>query len=124
MATVHPSRMGLVPTSGDDRHSRVERDSYGTPVDSNRRRASPDYNEYRRPSPPRNTDYHPDDRDNSSHGYRSSGRTAPDFMERYVSIVACLQLRIVICHDSRRLQREEASVDIWPPSPKAPIRSL
>ncbi|KAJ4483875.1 DUF926-domain-containing protein [Lentinula aciculospora] len=86
------------------------------------RRASPKYEDYRRQSPPRDGSAHrrqadsmyPNrkdrglDRDTPPHnGYpssRNSGGT--DFFE------------------SRRLRRETMTVNIWPPSPKAPARDL
>ncbi|KAF8828661.1 hypothetical protein HHX47_DHR3000071 [Lentinula edodes] len=86
------------------------------------RRASPKYEDYRRASPPRDDPPHkmqgenmyPDRKDRGldrgpppHSGYvpsRSGG--SADFFE------------------SRRLQRESMTVDIWPPSPKAPTREL
>ncbi|KAI0930074.1 hypothetical protein AcV5_006874 [Taiwanofungus camphoratus] len=81
------------------------------------RRASPEYSEYRRPSPPREREgsvpaqapwrqqenMYPGRRERPPHNGYGGGA---DFM------------------DSRRLQRESRSFSIWPPSPKAPARNL
>ncbi|KAJ3795375.1 ras-induced vulval development antagonist-domain-containing protein [Lentinula aff. detonsa] len=168
MATVHPSRLGLVPQDSsthrrspsprpsrrssspkrssktDARNYRARHDddrdrdrysgreseynrgrSHGRSRDRDRaenRRASPQYEDYRRPSPPRDhptpqrqgENMYPNrkdrdlDRDPPPHNAYSSSRSGggADFLE------------------SRRLQRETLSVDIWPPSPKAPARQL
>ncbi|KAF9050443.1 ras-induced vulval development antagonist-domain-containing protein [Panaeolus papilionaceus] len=153
MATVHPSRMRLIPEQlreahrGDSRtrspsprrrsrsprrtRSRTpdrerererdrgrdrDRDDKGRTEyrDSDRRRASPQYDDYRRPPPPHMSDnrgghdnMYPPRQDRGGHitavPYGSAGA---DFME------------------SRRLQREASVVDIWPPSPKEPARAL
>ncbi|KAK0195144.1 ras-induced vulval development antagonist-domain-containing protein [Armillaria mellea] len=151
MAMVHPSRMGLVPrdpeTSKNDRRrgrspsprrsrrspaptrsrSRDHKDrgwhedraqgkefKYRDDRRSNaERRASPEYDDYRRPEVNRDTPWrqpenmYPTRRgggDSGSYGGPKAG--GADFME------------------GRRLQRESMSVNVWPPSPKAPARSL
>ncbi|KAF8647052.1 hypothetical protein AX16_006889 [Volvariella volvacea WC 439] len=75
------------------------------------RRRSPEYNDYRRPSPLRGRDDSPPprrDQGNAYYGRRDYGRDynlGPEFLE------------------SRRTQRENVQVNIWPQSPKAPTRS-
>ena len=104
------------------------------------RRASPDYSDYRKPSPPRV-------REGSApappHGgapwrqqenmYPSRGGRHPqyggfgggsDFLERCVYFVG-LRINLSMLKDSfssRRQQREASTVTVWPPSPKAPTR--
>ncbi|OSX66060.1 hypothetical protein POSPLADRAFT_1043561 [Postia placenta MAD-698-R-SB12] len=117
-----------------DRHSRSSRrDREHRESDERRerdkpRRASPEYNEYRRPSPPRERDgpvpaqapwrhqdnMYPRGRDNGTNGAYGGGA---DFMERYVS------QPVSLIH-YRRLQRESMTVNVWPPSPKEPAREL
>ncbi|KAL4074082.1 ras-induced vulval development antagonist-domain-containing protein [Scleroderma citrinum] len=169
MATVHPSRMGLVPQDSyyaDRRRARsrsrsprnrdstrLERDGRGDGQEGNRdraggrerssdrrprsssrqrdhsasrsrdrerdgrnyqdrRRPSPEYLDYRRPASPgpaapwkQQENMYPNrgHRDRPPHGYGGGGA---DYM------------------DSRRLQRENSSASIWPPSPKEPVRPL
>ncbi|KAI1795610.1 ras-induced vulval development antagonist-domain-containing protein [Ganoderma leucocontextum] len=103
-----------------EREERRERDK-----DSGRRRASPEYGDYRRPSSPRGKEV---DRDGGKDGdvgaekapwkqqenmYPNRGGRQPqyggygggaDFME------------------GRRLQRETSTIIMWPPSPKEPTR--
>ncbi|KAG6861942.1 hypothetical protein C0995_009892 [Termitomyces sp. Mi166 len=101
---------------GDDRRGR---DEYATDNDregrSERRRASPQYDDYRRPAPPPEDQSQapwrqPENMSSHRNGNRPPYAGGPsgggDFME------------------SRRLQRESQVVDIWPPSPKAPARDL
>ncbi|KAK0455474.1 ras-induced vulval development antagonist-domain-containing protein [Desarmillaria tabescens] len=151
MAMVHPSRMGLVPRDpepsqndrrrgrtpsprrprrsptptrsrsrdrrGRGRHEdRSQRDEYehrGDRRTNVERRASPEYDDYRRPESGREAPWrqpenmYPNRRgggDSGFHGGSKGGGT--DFME------------------SRRLQRESMTVNVWPPSPKAPARSV
>ncbi|KAF8815356.1 DUF926-domain-containing protein [Phlegmacium glaucopus] len=167
MATIHPSRMGLIPhdmrstkterlrgrspsprrsrrspspptrpSRSRDRDSgrvRTTRDSYENDRKersrsndgrregrrrSESRRKSPQYEDYRRTLPPPPVDssapwrqqperMYPGRGDQPRHGgpiYGSGG--GADFME------------------SRRAQREAQTVNIWPPSPKAPAREL
>ncbi|KAH0589572.1 hypothetical protein H2248_005309 [Termitomyces sp. 'cryptogamus'] len=99
----------------DDRRGR---DEYARDSDregrSERRRASPQYDDYRRPAPqPENQSRAPWRQPENMYSNRNSGSRpsyaggpsgGSDFME------------------SRRLQRETQVVDIWPPSPKAPAR--
>ncbi|KAJ7594517.1 ras-induced vulval development antagonist-domain-containing protein [Mycena floridula] len=118
MATVHPSRMALVPQdpisksnrgrspsprsgSQDKFRDRRDRGRENTDAKDNReRRASPQYEDYRKAAPvPQENMY----QRNRPAEFRSGGG---DFME------------------SRRLQRESMTVNVWPQSPKAPARSL
>ncbi|KAK7473171.1 hypothetical protein VKT23_001270 [Stygiomarasmius scandens] len=103
-----------------DRNSSRERDRDRNGRDANRR-ASPEYDDYKRPQPsedsgapwrrPENMYPNRRDRDlpphnDGGHRDRRGGESGGDFLE------------------SRRMQRESATVDIWPRSPKAPARSL
>ncbi|KAF9260118.1 DUF926-domain-containing protein [Marasmius fiardii PR-910] len=166
MATVHPSRLGLVPQSSQDRtrgrpqspprrssyrsqsrsRSRdqrdrdvgsekrnwrrdegresgggghTERDDYRSRRsdrdDNSRngyrgenRRGTPEYEDYRGPSegtPARQESMYPNRRSRDN-DYLPRGGGGSDWLE------------------SRRLQRESRTVDIWPPSPKEPMREL
>ncbi|KAF8893467.1 ras-induced vulval development antagonist-domain-containing protein, partial [Infundibulicybe gibba] len=153
MATIHPSRLGLVPQdppiyyasqgrspsptpprsrSRDrdrdrdrdrnttrerpphegSRRGRDDRDRPPHDHDTQRRRGSPQYEDYRRPAPPlpsvaeaqapwrQQENLYP----NRRGGEFSGGGS--DFLE------------------SRRVQRENGVADPWPPSPKAPARGL
>ncbi|KAH7920711.1 DUF926-domain-containing protein [Leucogyrophana mollusca] len=160
MATIHPSRMGLVPQDTKDQYPgrrrgrspsprarsprRETRDHRDRDTDrdadkdrrdrdsrrdrsrdrdrSDRRRASPVYSDYRRaPTPPANDggdapwrkqeNMYPNrqQRDRPPHTGGSFGPPnggGSEYME------------------SRRLQRETSTINIWPPSPKAPARVL
>ncbi|KAK0225635.1 ras-induced vulval development antagonist-domain-containing protein [Armillaria fumosa] len=151
MAMVHPSRMGLVPRDPEpsqndrrrgrspsprrsrrsptptrsrsrdrkdrgwheDRAQGKEYEHRGDRRSNAERRASPEYDDYRRPEANRDAPWrqpenmYPTRRgggDSGSYGGPKSG--GADFME------------------GRRLQRKSMSVNVWPPSPKAPARSL
>ncbi|KAF9024566.1 DUF926-domain-containing protein [Hymenopellis radicata] len=122
MATVHPSRMGLVPKRQRSRSLDRHGNDNNGPSSSRKteRRASPAYDDYRRPPPPPPSEptapwrqpenMYPNRRADvkSTEGiYNKGGQGGgSDFME------------------SRRLQREGSSANVWPPSPKAPARSL
>ncbi|KAK0213099.1 ras-induced vulval development antagonist-domain-containing protein [Desarmillaria ectypa] len=151
MAMVHPSRMGLVPRDPEtsqidhrrgrtlsprrsrrsptptrsrsrDRRDRgkhedkSQRDEYEHRGDRKinvERRASPEYDDYRRPETGREAPWrqpenmYPTRRGGGNSGfYGGSKGGGADFME------------------GRRLQRESMTVNVWPPSPKAPARSL
>ena len=109
------------------------------------RRASPEYGDYRRPSPGRGR---ADEKDGRRDGegaeerapwrqqenmYPSRGGRHPqyggfgggsDFLERCVYFVG-LRINLSMLKDSfssRRQQREASTVTVWPPSPKAPTR--
>ncbi|KAJ3772812.1 ras-induced vulval development antagonist-domain-containing protein [Lentinula raphanica] len=109
----------------DDRSRGRNRDRERAMDRGERRRASPKYEDYGRPSSPRNDSAprqqgenmypnrdRPDfGRDPPPHNGYASSRSGggADFFERHVF---------------RRLQRETMTVNIWPPSPKAPARDL
>lgn len=119
MATVHPSRMGLVPQDSKDthlarRHARSrdrERER-----SRERRRASPEYTDYKRPTTPppaeapwrSQENLYPDRhrRDRPPHAGGSYGGGGSEYLE------------------SRRAQRDGSTLSIWPPSPKAATRTL
>ncbi|KAG1758825.1 ras-induced vulval development antagonist-domain-containing protein [Suillus occidentalis] len=119
MATVHPSRMGLVPQDPKDtylarRHARSrdrERDR-----SRERRRASPEYTDYKRPTtpPPAEAPWRSQEnlypnrqgRDRPPHTGGSYGGGGSEYLE------------------SRRAQRDSSTLSIWPPSPKAATRTL
>ncbi|KAF5357295.1 hypothetical protein D9758_005870 [Tetrapyrgos nigripes] len=115
------------------RDSRRDRDSSSGKHDTNERdtnrRGSPEYDDYRRTErsedsgvpgrrpenmypdrrgrePERDAPPHNDGYSGNYRGRRGGGEVGTDFL------------------DSRRIQRESATVDIWPPSPKGPTRSL
>ncbi|KAF5385787.1 hypothetical protein D9615_002620 [Tricholomella constricta] len=99
----------------DERESRRDRDLDGP---NDRRRASPQYDDYRRPAPSEPEGQAPWRQLENMYPNRNAGRDRPphaggsygggaggsDFME------------------SRRLQRENQTVNVWPRSPKAPAR--
>ncbi|PPQ99667.1 hypothetical protein CVT24_009739 [Panaeolus cyanescens] len=99
---------------GRDRDRDRDRDDRGRydHREPERRRASPQYDDYRRPPPPHMADdkghdaMYPPRQDRYKHVNVPYGSAGSDFME------------------SRRLQREAIVVDIWPPSPKEPAREL
>ncbi|KAJ6623383.1 ras-induced vulval development antagonist-domain-containing protein [Mycena sp. CBHHK59/15] len=104
MATVHPSRAALVPKDSAARSRDVHRGAH---------RGSPEYEDYRRPLPPQDSQAPWRQQDNSNtrdrpphYGGNPYGGGGGDMME------------------SRRKKREAAVVDIWPPSPKVPAREL
>ncbi|KAJ6455839.1 ras-induced vulval development antagonist-domain-containing protein [Mycena sanguinolenta] len=123
MAFVHPSRAGLVPKDSDAHSERARRRSPSprrrrspSPRRSRsrerERRASPAYDDYKRPLPPQESEV-PWRQENSRDGGSGHGRNSyggggggSDFME------------------SRRAKRDATVVNIWPPSPKAPARDL
>ncbi|KAJ7694111.1 ras guanine nucleotide exchange factor domain-containing protein [Mycena rosella] len=123
MATIHPSRAALVPKDSaaySDRRQRrspsPRRHRSPSPRRSRSRertnRASPEYDDYKRPLPPQDSQA-PWRQDNSSgrdrpphHGGNAYGAGGGDMM------------------DSRRVKRDATVVNIWPPSPKAPAREL
>ncbi|KAH8814600.1 ras-induced vulval development antagonist-domain-containing protein [Flagelloscypha sp. PMI_526] len=111
MAAIHPSRMGLIdPSLRDSRlsspSSREERGRHRLPRSRSRspdrrsrsrdRRRSPDYGEYQKRSRP----------SEDSYGRGPRGGSGNEWL------------------DQRRKQRENAKVDPWPPSPKAPAQEL
>ncbi|KAF8212497.1 ras-induced vulval development antagonist-domain-containing protein [Mycena galopus ATCC 62051] len=124
MASVHPSRAALVPKDPEPRSS--ERYRRRSPSPRRRRspsprrshsrerertnRASPEYEDYRRPLPPQESQApwrQEGSRDRAPHyGGNSYSGGGTDFME------------------SRRAKRDATVVNIWPPSPKAPARDL
>ncbi|KAJ7172715.1 DUF926-domain-containing protein [Mycena filopes] len=130
MASVHPSRAGLVPKDSPayaDRHrprspsprrrrSPSPRRRTPSPRRSRSRertnRASPEYDDYKRPLPPQELQvpWHQDGsgtRDRPPHyAGNAYGGGGGDMM------------------DSRRAKRDATVVDIWPPSPKAAARDL
>ncbi|KAF5377739.1 hypothetical protein D9757_009381 [Collybiopsis confluens] len=171
MATVHPSRMGLVPQDSSsrrrhspsprrrsrptpspprrsrsrsrDRESRAKYDhnrggdrgdrngyrhsshhqddhdrgrrrspSLSRNGDGGERRASPQYDDYRRPRTPPREDSAGASGAKNMYPNRNPNHAVPrggggsDFFE------------------SRRMQRDNATVDVWPSSPKAPVREL
>jgi hypothetical protein len=93
------------------------------------RRPSPEYSEYRRPTPPHIQDgaaaapwrqqenMYPSRRDRMPLSGSDSG-----FLEGYVNYI---HINFTHSHSSfsRRQQREQNSFSIWPPSPKVPARS-
>ncbi|TEB28470.1 DUF926-domain-containing protein [Coprinellus micaceus] len=147
MATIHPSRMGLVPHNGsssaqnerkgrsrsrdreDARHggysdrrdngygrrdNGYERRDGGYERRDNERRPSPSYDDYRRQPPPHLAhssqppprNMYPNRGGGYGGGRPPGGMGNSDWFE------------------SRRAQREGMTVDVWPPSPKEPSRSL
>ncbi|KAJ7715949.1 DUF926-domain-containing protein [Mycena maculata] len=117
MASVHPSRAALVPKDSPAYSERYRRRS-PSPIPSPRRRspsprrtnrASPEYEDYKRPLPPQESQV--PWRQESSGGrdrppHYGGGGMNGDMMQ------------------SRRAKREATVVNIWPPSPKAPAREL
>ncbi|QRV89805.1 Ras-induced vulval development antagonist domain-containing protein [Ceratobasidium sp. AG-Ba] len=127
MATIHPSRLGLVPSgashspppserrrsrSRDRRDSRYEhrsddrRNRSSSPHrQRTERRTSPAYAAYeRRPTSPRRQDAYGDGAHRASGWSVTGGGSGLDFLE------------------SRRQQRLNSTLSIWPPSPKHPER--
>ena len=107
-----------------EREERRERDR------DRQRRASPEYSEYRRPTPPREGSAPAPWRqqENMYPRGRDVGRFVAggaDFMERYVALfnqLVYFECLFRLC--SRRQQRENSTLSIWPPSPRAPTRDL
>lgn len=172
MATVHPSRMSLVPKDSRNAYpdypererrrvrSRSPRDRQGRSRSRDRylnsdskRRSSPAYDDYRRSSPRRSPpreeskapwrqqeNMYPNrrgqgERDRPPHvggsygGGWTGGGGGSDYMEGCVKqLVSSLFISRVfltfVAAPSRRQQREVATVNVWPPSPKAPAREL
>ncbi|KAF8953998.1 ras-induced vulval development antagonist-domain-containing protein [Flammula alnicola] len=169
MATVHPSRMGLIPQDMRETHSDRTRGRSPSPRRSHRspspvrsrsrdrergkddgrgrdsgydgdrrggradsrdrgrdgyrpteaRRASPKYDDYRRPPPPAGGESSAPWRQQDSiypgkHDYHRGG--APYGAGAGAGGAGFLE--------SRRAQREAQTVNVWPPSPKAPAREL
>ncbi|KAJ7135012.1 ras-induced vulval development antagonist-domain-containing protein [Mycena crocata] len=123
MASVHPSRAALVPKDSVSFSERRQRRSSSprrrrspSPRRSRSRertnRASPEYDDYRRPLPPQDSQVPwrqegPSSRDRPPHfGGNTYGGAVGGDME------------------SRRAKRDATVVNIWPPSPKAPAREL
>ena len=127
MATIHPSRMNLIPQDMRSTHTEMNRARSPSP---RRPRRSPSPPTRRSRSRDRDRGY-PGRRDHQPRyggpPYGGGGGGGADFLERYekkknpdffvVSI-------IITCFLSRRAQREARTVNIWPPSPKAPAREL
>ncbi|KAF7338484.1 UPF0396 protein [Mycena venus] len=124
MASVHPSRAALVPKdsaaySSERYHRRSpspRRRRSPSPRRSRSRenertnRASPEYEDYKRPLPPQESQV-PWRQEGSrnrgpNYGGNAYGGGGADFME------------------SRRAKRDATVVNIWPPSPKVPARDL
>ncbi|KAJ7098157.1 DUF926-domain-containing protein [Mycena belliarum] len=115
MATIHPSRAALVPK---DSIAYAERRQHRSPSPhrsrsaerSKNNRASPEYDDYKRPSQEVQAPWrqnNPGVRERPPyHGPDAYGAVGGDMM------------------DSRRAKRAATVVDIWPPSPKAPVRDL
>lgn len=113
MATVHPSRMGLVPQDPKDtylarRHARSrdrERDR-----SRERRRASPEYTDYKRPTtpPPAEAPWRSQEnlypnrqgRDRPPHAGGSYGGGGSEYLERYVCSVELLDNSLTITQSS------------------------
>ncbi|KAJ7046528.1 DUF926-domain-containing protein [Mycena alexandri] len=125
MSFVHPSRAGLVPKDTAERRRspspRRRRSPYPrrrspSPRRSRSReranRASPEYDDYKRPLPPQESQVPwrqegSGARDRPPHyGGNAYGGGGGDMME------------------SRRAKRDATVVNVWPPSPKAPARDL
>ncbi|KAJ7349453.1 ras-induced vulval development antagonist-domain-containing protein [Mycena albidolilacea] len=118
MASVHPSRAALVPKDSagysSERYRRSpspRRRRSPSPRRSRSRendrtnRASPEYDDYKRPLPPQESQA-PWRQEGSKNRASNYGGGGTDFME------------------GRRAKRDETVVNIWPPSPKAPARDL
>ncbi|KAG6826383.1 hypothetical protein H0H92_016046 [Tricholoma furcatifolium] len=89
---------------GRDTERERDRDRDGR---EERRRASPQYDDYRRPAPPQPEGQAPWRQPENIYSNRNRGPAGgSDFME------------------SRRLQRETMTANVWPKSPKAPARDL
>src|ERR1700722_18466210 len=106
VSTVHSSRMAYIPPAATE----VRRESRS-----------------RSPHRPRIHSPNHDTRDQervynewgSGRGSRESGA---DFLERCVCVHHIFLFSHADIKDSRRLQRANMEVNIWPPSPKAPAR--
>ncbi|KAF8514165.1 ras-induced vulval development antagonist-domain-containing protein [Gautieria morchelliformis] len=126
MATVHPSRMGLVPQdSREYPRSRHRSSSLDRNQDRNvarhrspsqdrdwrrdRGRRSPKYDEYKKssePAPWRAQDNMYPNRGGGENRYSQDGWGGNDYLT------------------SRQQQRESRNFSIWPPSPKSPVREI
>ena len=93
-----------------------------------RRRGSPEYEDYKRPAspgpatpslypnrPPRDGTYE------RRGGYAGGGS---EYLERCVDLPTWVNPHAEMLFESRRVQRESSTFSIWPPSPKAPARTL
>ena len=156
MATVHPSRMALIPPeireyrsdrtrgrSPSPRRSRSrDRDrNEGRGRDSGRgreredyrasehRRASPQYEDYRRPPPPAAAESSAPWRQKESmyppqHLGRSGTNAFQSFLDECVACVITFYTSLICVLSRRRAQRAAQAVNVWPPSPKAAAREL
>ena len=142
MATVHPSRMGLVPQDRDYTHSQhrsrsrarshdrisVGRRSPSQDLDSagDRGRRSPKYDEYTNASHPvpwRVQENMYPNRNKDESRYSQGGWAGGDYLTRsavsnYHSLCYNLDMH------SRQQQREGRKFSIWPPSPKNPVYEM
>ncbi|KAF8070060.1 ras-induced vulval development antagonist-domain-containing protein [Lyophyllum atratum] len=104
--------------TGRDRDSRKDSDRDGP---NERRRASPKYDDYRRPAPPEPEGEAPWRQLQNMYPNRQSGRDRPPQAGGSYGGGAPGGSDFV---ESRRLQRENQVVNVWPSSPKAPARGL
>ena len=128
MATIHPSRMNLIPQ--DMRSTHTERDRHACPPSPRRYRRSPSPPARRSRSRDRDGGY-PSRRDQHSRYERGPtyGGGGADFLERcgknkFLNLKKMFILFLNNGFFSRRAQREARTVNIWPPSPKTPAREL
>lgn len=101
---------------------------------SERRRASPQYDDYRRATPHsesrsqapgRKPEHMYPNRNGGSRSFYSGHISGgSDFMEKYTPFSLFYDHSLLTFKHSRRMQREAQVVNIWPSSPKAPARDL